>query len=255
MTIQSVNRAFAILRAVADNPQGIGVSELARRMNLHKSTVSRLLSTLEGEDAVERLPNNNGFRIGAGLISLIPTAHHTQHLADLLSPFVHQLAEITGESVGLSVLNDLGSITAFQVPSRHTVQVQDSTGIVFPLHVTSSGKHYLANLTEVKLRSYLSKSLEKYTPKSITEPARLRERLVRIRRQGYDWTYDEFEEGLVACSAPIFNNMGRVVATLFITAPSFRFPADKEKQVTRWLVDLSQRATQLVCGQAYILSG
>ncbi len=254
MTIQSVNRAFSILRTVADNPQGIGVSELARRMGLHKSTVSRLLSTLESEDAVERIPNNGGFRIGAGLIALIPTAHHTQHLADLLAPFVEQLAELTGEAVGLSIPNDVGSITVYQVPSRHAVQVKDWTGVVFPLHVTSSGKHYLANLPEVKLRAYLSKPLEKYTETTITNSAKLRERLIKIRRQGYDWTFNEFEEGLVATSAPIFNNMGRVVATLYISAPEYRFPGESKKQITRWLVDLTQRATQVVCGQAYVMT-
>jgi DNA-binding IclR family transcriptional regulator len=112
----------------------------------------------------------------------------------------------------------------------------------------------LANLPEVKLRAYLSKPLERYTDKTITDPAKLRERLIKIRRQGYDWTFDEFEEGLVATSAPIFNNMGRVVATLYISAPTYRFPLENKKQITRWLVDLTQRATQVVCGQAYVVS-
>lgn len=247
MTVQSVSRAFTILKTLSLNPDGMGVTELARQMDIHKSTVSRLLSTLENEAAVERVPNGSRFRIGHGLLDLVPHVDKNQYLSSLLRPIIGRLAAQIGESVGLSVINGNSSTTVSLTQSSHSIQVRNWLGDKFPLHISSSGKIYMANWSEQRLASYLQRPLVAYTTYSITQPSKLRDRLAEIRRVGYDWTFDEFEEGLVAVSAPVKDAANNVIATIYISGPRFRFPPDGMKEmITKQLLKSCEQATQLV---------
>lgn len=247
MSIQSVSRAFTILRKVADHPEGIGVTTMARQMNVHKSTVSRLLATLELEEAVERLPNGSGYRIGTGIQSLLPPISIPDFLAVRLLPFLQELADEYGETVGLSVPQELTTYTVRTVCPPRNVQVRDWTGEHFPMHTSSSGKHFLAYFSAEKLNFYLSQPLERFSEKSITDPQRLKERLALVRVQGYDWTLDEFEAGLVAVSAPILDTQQLPIAAIYIGAPRYRFPPiGKRSEVTEKLVSVCNRASQTI---------
>ncbi|HEX9923524.1 MAG TPA: helix-turn-helix domain-containing protein, partial [Anaerolineae bacterium] len=130
--VQSIKRAFAILQAVAEHPDGIGVTALADEVGLHKSTVSRLLSTLEGLEAVKRRPQAEGFAIGDGILALISQMPYPRQLMALVRPYLLELAEATGESVGLSVPDGDDVHYIDQVQSEHHVQVRDWTGQRFP---------------------------------------------------------------------------------------------------------------------------
>ena len=100
-TVQSIERAFAILNALAASGDGLGVTALARQLGLPKSTVSRLLGTLEGLSAVERYPTRERFRIGGGVLALVLQVPFYQRLATLARPFLQNLAEQLGEDVAL----------------------------------------------------------------------------------------------------------------------------------------------------------
>lgn len=247
MSIQSVSRAFTILRTVALHPDGIGVTELARRMNLHKSTVSRLLSTLEAEDAVERVPN--GFRIGDGLASLAASHIHPQNLTALLHPVLQRLSGQIGEAIGMAVLDGWQSLTTAHLASTHNLQVRDWSGERFPLHIGSGGKQFLAYWPHFRREEYLAQPLQMYTSHSITDPSTLRDRLFEVRQQGYDWTFDEFEDGLCAVSVPVFDQFRRVVAALYASGPTFRFPNGNQNEITRILIEAGEYASELVARQ------
>ncbi|MCB0156216.1 MAG: helix-turn-helix domain-containing protein, partial [Anaerolineae bacterium] len=100
-TIQSVARAFKILEVIAAQPNGVGVTEIAQQVALPKSTVARFLSTLEGVQAIERLPAGEGYSVGAGLISLMAQVPFSKHLATVVRPFLQELAQATGETTNL----------------------------------------------------------------------------------------------------------------------------------------------------------
>ncbi|HFC11571.1 MAG TPA: IclR family transcriptional regulator [Anaerolineae bacterium] len=234
MSIQSVSRAFTILRTVASHPDGIGVSAVAKRMNLHKSTVSRLLSTLEAEDAVER--SDNGYRISDGLAMLVAPLLLPQNLTELLRPLLVKLTEQTGEASGLAVLDGWNALSTAHVASQHNLQVRDWTGESFPLHIAASGKNFLAFWPHFRREEYLAQPMQAYTPHSITDPAQLRERIFAVRQQGYDWTFDEFEVGLCAVAAPVFDQYRRVVAAIYISGPTFRLPERVRDGVTERLL-------------------
>lgn len=247
--VQSVSRALTILKTVANHPNGIGVTDLARVLNVHKSTVSRLIATLESEDAIERDPNSNGFRIGEGILALAPERDVHSRLIEQLKPVVEQLALQTGETVGISVPDQNASLTIFQLQSPHAIQVRDWTGERFPLHVSSSGKHFLARYREDKLREYMSRPLASYTNATITDPGALRQRLRQVHKQNLDWTYGEFEDGLVAASVPVVNAKGEAVAAIYVSGPRFRFPSSSKNRISRLLQEAGRHATRIVSFQ------
>jgi DNA-binding IclR family transcriptional regulator len=264
--IQSIQRAFAILRAVAANPKGLGLTEIAHQVGLPISTVARLLATLEGEEAIERVPNRAGFRIGPGTISLVLKAPYHRHLTILARPCLLELAEATREAVGLCLLDGDKMHVVDLIRSPRRVQVADATGDRFPAYVTSPGKVLLAYLPEETLDRYLARPLESYTPKTVTDPNVLRQQLALIRKQGYSWVFEELEE-IAGVSAPIWDNTGaatpppagrnntavatlgvvdtpKVVAAVNVYGPAFRFPPEgQEEEITRLVVETGQKIT------------
>ncbi len=241
-SIQSVERAFSILEAVATYPDGVGVSELARQVGLPKSTVARLLATLEGLAAVERLPDSDRVRLGRTVLSLALQVPYPRQLSALARPFLLELAEATGEAVSFCLPDGEQVFYADQVQSRHYVQVRDWTGERVPLHVVSAGKVFLAFWEADVVARYLERPLVRYTAQTAAEPDDLRQQLEQIRQQGYCWAVGEFEEGLTGLAAPVRDRDGRVVAALNIFGPSFRFPGEGEEEaVTQLLVEACGR--------------
>lgn len=244
MSVQSIERAFYLLRTIADAQSGIGVSELALRTELHKSTVSRLVAALESESAVSRTPSGE-LIIGNGVNHLLAERSYDEQLITLLTPCLETLSSIVKESVGLSVPDGKFSRPLLQLPSAHVLRISDWTGVRFPPHVTSPGKLYMAHWTKEKQDNYMERPLSSFTPATITDPDALRQRLAQIKADGFDWTEDEYEVGLVTVSAPVLDETGEFVASIFISAPSFRFPLEGGKQsVTNLLLDSCRLASE-----------
>jgi DNA-binding IclR family transcriptional regulator len=147
MTIQAVARAFAILRTVAQYPEGIGVTDIAARTELHKSTVSRMLSTLEAVTAVTP-SDSGGYQLHPDFLAQLGISNFPQNLIALARPFMLELHTAVHEDVGLAIPDGDHVLYVDQVSGDQAVQVRDWTGERFPLHTTSTGKLLLAYQSE-----------------------------------------------------------------------------------------------------------
>ena len=242
--VQSVERAFAILEVVAAHSDGIGVTEVAKKVDLPKSTAFRLLSTLEDLDAVERLDDEDqdGFRLGSKIIELVSKAPFTQHLVTVARPYLLELAELTGESVGLGTPDGDQVHFVDHVQSQHLVQVSDWTDTRMPLHATASGKLFLASWSEKALNRYLKRPLNRFTSDTTTDPDQLRRELDQIRSQGYVIISNEYEDGLVSMAAPVIGEGNKPVGAVGVYGPAYRFPPDnKADEVIKQLLDTTNR--------------
>jgi len=224
--IQSLERAFAILRALAVKPARI--SELAGIVSLPKSTVARMLATLELVGAVVRDDTNQTYRIGEGLAQLAAPMDFTTSLVVSIKPHLAQLASSIGEAAGFSVPEGYAMHYLVQVDSARPIQVRDYSGTSAPMHVSPAGLCLMAQWPEAELTRYLSRPLERNTPASVTDPAAIRQRLVRIRLDGYAWIHEEFAEGLSSVAAPVTNGQRRLVGALTVHGPTYRFPPPGE---------------------------
>ena len=223
--VQSVERALAILEQLARGPAG--VSELAKATDLPKSTVARLLSTLEALEAVDRPPASTDYRLGPAIADLAAAAPPNRGLIAVTQPHLSDLTEAVGEAAGLSVADGYRVQYVAQLESPTAVQVRDWTGSRIPMHLVPSGIVFMAHWPEERLTRFLSRDLEKTTALSVIEPAEIRTRLARAREDGYAWVFEEFTEGINSVAAPVLNQEGRPIAALHIHGPAYRFPAPK----------------------------
>ncbi len=220
--VQSVERAFAILRCLAGGPAG--VSAVAERVRLPKSTVSRLLSTLQELGAVEQAGNE--YRIGHGMVDVAAAAIPGRNLISVARPHLAELVETLGEAAGLAVLDVNDVVYLDQVNVDNPVQLRDWTGERLRPHMVSSGLVLLAHLSEPERDRYLAGPLEAATPRTTTDRAALRRRLEAVAARGTEWTIDEFVTGISSVAAPVTGAGGQVVAAVHAHGPSYRFPPD-----------------------------
>lgn len=221
--VQSIERAFAVLAALADGP--IGVTEAAERARLPKSTAARLLASLAREGAVEQVPGDTRYRLGGRLAILAAGVLPTRSLARLARPSLAELSSDVGEAAGLSVPD--GDLVHYveQVDAPNPVSVRDWTGSRLPMHAVSSGQVMLAFRAPAAIERYLERPLERFTELTVVDPGALRERLRDVRRDGCAWAREEFDRGINSVAAPIADASGEVVAAVHLHGPSYRFPA------------------------------
>ena len=220
--VQSVGRAFRLLDAIGIEPAGL--TDLARRVDLPVSTASRLLTTLEGLGAVERVDELGIFRIGPSILTMASSVDSSTNLRAIAHPELISLAEETNEAAGLSVAAGYTMHYIDQVDSGQAVQVQDWVNVRLPMHLVSSGLVVLANWPPDTLDLFLARDLEAPTKSSVTEGGALRDRLERVRADGFAWTMEEFEAGINSVAAPIVSGMGEVIGAVHLHGPAYRFP-------------------------------
>jgi DNA-binding IclR family transcriptional regulator len=224
-TVQSIDRAFAVLRSLTSGPAG--VTQLADQVELPKSTVSRLLSTLEELGVVEQVTAGGNYRIGPGLIEIATAVMPGRSLVAAARPHLVELARRTGEAAGLSVPDGRMAHYVDQADSDNQVQVRDWTGERIVMHAVSSGLVFLAWAEPAFVDAYLKGPLQAFTSRTITDPATLRRRLAEIREAGFAWVFEEFSDGANSVAAPIRNERGDVIAAIHSHGPAHRFPGTR----------------------------
>ena len=243
-SVQSIRRAFDVLATLGDGP--LGVTEVAERAKLPKSTAARLLATLAGEGAVEQVPEDTAWRLGPRLVTLAAGFSLARSLAAIARPTLVELAEASGEAAGLGIPD--GDLVHYvdQVDTPNPVLVRDWTGARAPLHAVSSGQVLLAFRSPVVIERYLERPMERFTDRTQTDPDAVRERLREIRRHGYTWAVEEFDPDISSVAAPIADASGEVIAAVHLHGPSYRFPPPETA---------TEMAGLVVAGAARIAAG
>ena len=219
--VQSLDRALEILRLLGSEPE-MRVTDLARRLEVHKSTVFRLLSTLQEHGLVEQNPTTEKYRLGYGLVRLAGAVVAELDLARASRSVLEELATRTGETVNLAILQGDQVVNIDQIAAPNLVVNVNWVGKQTPLHATSNGKVLLAYLSEDERRRLLDRSLPRLTPRTITDPRILEKQLHRVVTDGYAFTLEELELGLNAVAAPVYAADGRVQAAVSVAGPSYR---------------------------------
>lgn len=247
MSIQSIERAFSILEIVSEHPDGIRIGAIAEIADLNISTVSRIVATLEDLEALRRLSPAGKVAVGPGLIALVAGAPWTERLSAIAKPHLQRLADETGEAVGLTSIEGSICHVFFQITtSKFNVQVRDWTGGTFPLHVTSTGKLYLAHLDQDEVDAFLVSPLTRVASGTITSQQQFRREIKEVRQQGYAWTIDELEDGLTSIAVPVYDHDGKFLAGVYVSAPSYRFVDEDQRNQLR---DVTQRTGCDLCRQ------
>ncbi|MGA9276587.1 IclR family transcriptional regulator [Ilumatobacter sp.] len=247
--VQSIERAFAVLRALARG--SAGVTEIAERTELPKSTVSRLLSALEHEGAVVQVEVGGGYAIGTALSTLGAASAPRASIRTTVRPFIEELALMTGGSSGYTLRD---GDTAYWVDNvddgDELVLLADQTGQSFPLHTVASGLAVLARLPADALDRYLSDMESTSVDAVFSDPTALRQRLKSVRSDGVMVSREELDPGVNAVAAAFRGPDGDWDGAIYLQGPSFRFPdAGDEKRVVKLVVEAANQLSDLLAGR------
>src|SRR5207249_1806875 len=165
--VRSVDRAASLLLALGECKGATGVTELARRLGLHKSTASRLLATLQRRGLVEQDDETGKYRLGLVVIRLAERAERTLDLRGIALPELERLARLTHETTGLGILDGDSLLAVAQVDGPNMIAVGDWTGRATPLHCVASGKVLLSSLAEREVLRIVRRGLVAFTERTI----------------------------------------------------------------------------------------
>jgi IclR family KDG regulon transcriptional repressor len=227
--IHTVRNALRVLEEFRDETD-LGVTELARRLNLHKNNVFRILATLEQQGYVEQVGENEAYRLGVRCLELGSSYGASRSLLRLARPVLVDLARRSGESAHLGELRDFSVVHLDGEQSGQIVQTGLRVGRTLPAHCTALGKVLIACARdeaerfdrEVILRS----GLVARTARTLDDRDKLLEHLHGVAAQGFALDVEECERGLCCAAAPVFDATGRLVAAVSISGPAFRLPED-----------------------------
>jgi IclR family transcriptional regulator, KDG regulon repressor len=221
--IQAIERAVAILNAFTPDDPELGVTELAERLGLHKSTVHRFMVNLDAAGLVERNPRSGRYRLGLRIFELGGLVMQQMNLWDEALPFLEGLVHDTGETGHLAVLDGGEAIYIERVEARRALRVPSAIGRGYPAHATNLGKVLLADLPHERVAQIVAeRGLAAYTPNTITDLDALEAELERIRERGYAIDNEEYDEGLRCIGAGVRDHSGHVVSALGIGGPVTR---------------------------------
>jgi len=232
--LSTVQNAARVLKAFLGQAGQLGPSELSRRLGLGKSTVHRLLTTLAAEGLIEQDPHTGGYRLGIVMFELGEAVRIHMDLHSAAAPVLAMLREETRETAQVGVLDRGEVVYVDRLESSHSLRLFTETGRRVPAHCTSSGKVLLAYLPAAARDALLAAApLPALTPDTITDPARLRTELARVRARGWAEAVNEREIGVASIAAPVRDARGEVVAAISIGAPLLRLGAAQRRRYAR----------------------
>lgn len=223
----SVQKALEILLAFTEFNQEIGTLELSEKLELHKSTVSRLLHLLSHYGLIQNNKKTKKYTLGKSALDLGIAAKRyiDSQVIVTAQSFLNELRDLLGELVSLEVISGSSSTVVCHAASSLPVRVSSDIGKRLPVYAVAGAKAILAFLPPEEIDELLADKFTPYTPKTITDPNKFRHHLVEIRKQGYSLDWGEFYHDVNAIAAPVFDSDGRPVAAVVMPVPAFRMDA------------------------------
>lgn len=224
--VQVLERALGILDYIGEASSGLTLIEISLCLQLHKSTVHRLLMILEQHGLVNR--KGNRYFLGLKLFILGNKVANDLDVRKFAPAYLQQLVSETGETAHLCTLDDGRVLYLEKVEASRTVRVPSNVGGRYPIHCGGAGKALLAFLPEEELDPILRDcTFEAFTQNTATSPEQLKRELSLVRARGFSIDNEEFEEGLKCIGAPVRDHTGNVIAAISIAGPASRISDDK----------------------------
>jgi DNA-binding IclR family transcriptional regulator len=242
--VRSVSRAVHILQACGEGSART-VSELARSLDLPKSSVYEILATLASEGLVEKDNGSRRYRLGSGLLALAHAARNSMEVTRVARPLLERLAAELDETVQLTVQVGDQILYVDGCESSRQLRTFFELGDRAPLYCTALGKAILAFLPAARAERLLrGKSLRRFTPNTLTEPAALREELARTAGRGYSIDNMEHEDGVRCVGAPIRDREGVVIASISVSGPAQRLRPERDAEIARLVVQAAEEISR-----------
>ncbi len=240
-TVQSIDRVIDILEALAEEKGISGLTALAQKTGLHKSTVHRLLNTLLQRGYIEKEPGNDNYQLGMKLLFLGSAILDRMDIRRIAKPFLEEISKLTREVVHLAILDNGETVYIDKVEGTDSsIRMYSQVGKRGPVHCTGVGKILLSGLDNTEVESILKeKGMRKYTENTITDLSEFKAHLEEVRQRGYALDEREHEEGIRCIAVPIHDLKGRIIAAISVSGPVMRFTNERVEDLKAELLKTS----------------
>ncbi|WP_424830384.1 IclR family transcriptional regulator [Ruegeria sp.] len=245
----TITKALDLLSLFARDRAEIGLGEFVRLTGRDKATVHRHLTELAENGYLEQDPDTRAYRLGPALLRLSALRETLFPVRKLLQPIVFELSEAVGELAHASLLQgEALSPVSHADPSLHGIQVNFDISEMLPLHATSSGVAALAFCPDDWQARIMTRPLARYTDKTISDPAILKDKINMVRRFGVATITGAFDEGVSSVGSPLFGEGERVLGALAVAVPSARANPEKLRDIALVLLKEAERASVALGG-------
>lgn len=231
-TIPVLEKTFSVIKCISEHDDGLTLSDIVKKIEAPKSTVFKILHTLEKELIVEKKADR--YFLGSMLIHYGLHTLSQRDFKAVAQPYLNSLMEETGETTHLAVPVGMQSMILDVVLTTHPISFSSPVGSLFPLYCTSHGKTILAFTEDFTLDEYLeNNTLLHRTDKTITSPEALRSEIELIRKQGFSMDEIEFADDIRCCAAAVRDNRGKFIGAVGITSTTITFSEDRIDEISR----------------------
>lgn len=222
-SVQSLERAFALLEAFAPNNSEQGISDLSRRVNLPRPTVGRLVATLESLGYLRQNKETKKYSLGPKLLYLGTVVQAGFNLMDVAAPVLHKLRDELKETVYIDIMDGDERVCIASLPGLHAVRTVVDPGQRSPLYAGADSRMLLSSLSDEQIKGYLNRvRMKPFAPNTVTDPERLLELVKEIRTKGYAFSLGEFHTGSACVSAPVRDSSGKIIAAMSVSFPEMK---------------------------------
>ncbi len=239
MTVQSIERVFDILELLSKEQNGLQLTEIGRRLDLHKSTVYRLLAVLRKRGYIEKSESTNRYRIGAGFIELSSMYLNNVELKTEAEPYLRKLSQMTKETVFLAMIQDTEVVYLDKFEQFSSLRKYSVIGQRRPIYCTSLGKAMIMHRSEEEIvKLFEGAVFERFTEKTIPDVPALLVELEKCRARGWTMDDEEYEPGVQCIGAPLFDYRGTAIAAISVVWSMYNSKVNPE-ELAGYVVDIA----------------
>jgi len=244
-TMQTLQRAFALLDCFTPNQPELGVREAARLMNLSTSSAGRLLTTMKELGILSQNPETHVYSLGSRVLSWAGHYSGSLDVRNKALTYLPELHRTSGETVSLYVADEAERVCVERIESTQNLRLITRVGDRTPIYAGAAGKVLLAFLPyATRLRIYVTAPLIPLTDSTLINPDSLEAELETIRASGYAVSHGERIPGASAVAAPVFGRTGEIIAALAISGPAPRFTPQKESEHIQSVLGMARKLSQ-----------
>lgn len=230
-SIRAVERALEVLLCFSSETPELSMTQISEMIGINKSTVHRLLATLQAKRFVERDTTTGLYSPGNRLIQLAFLSLEKYDLHEIAAPYMQRLNDMHLETITLSILDDKDMVYIAVLESPQKVKLAAKPGQRLPVFCTASGKVVMAYSPEDVIQLILEEGFRKYTSSTISTRETMLHILDLVRQRGFAYSEQEYEEGINAVAAPILDKKNRPLASIAVAGPTYRLPVERMMEI------------------------
>ncbi|TNF18977.1 MAG: IclR family transcriptional regulator [Rhodobacteraceae bacterium] len=252
-SVPPVERALSLLRHIGNGQKCRNLSTTSKDLGINRTTLIRLIHTLEANRMIEQIEEGAGYRLGPALISLAAQAIHGRDIVQISQPLLLELSNTTGMSAHLGIMDGTDLVyLSREAPNTHLVSNM-RPGSRLPAHTASGGRVILAEMTDDEIRAFFAGvELAQVTDKTPVTIEAVLEQAHRDKAAGFAWSVGNFEAGIGSCAAVVLDHRARPVGAINVSGPENRFAEEGDGPEGPIKTAVRHAARQASMGLGYV---